>query len=85
MSEINIREISTSELESFFNLTSKLIDKQLVTLRSNRSDLSEKDTRDFEELNKVYEMINNEIRRRVESLVDIEVKTKKRLDEKTIK
>ena len=85
MIEINIREISTSELESFFNLTSKLIDKQLVTLRSNRSDLSEKDTRDFEELNKVYEMINNEIRRRVESLVDIEVKTKKRLDEKTIK
>lgn len=85
MSEINIREISITELESFFNLTSKLIDKQLVTLRSNRSDLSEKDTRDFEELNKVYEMINKEIRNRVDSLVDIEVKTKKRLDEKTIK
>lgn len=63
---MDVKKLSLQDLESLFNMTSKVRDGVIMMARAN-NDIN---TPKFKNINEKYNMLLNEIKRRIDSLYD---------------
>lgn len=75
MMDFNIKELSIQELESYFNLTSKVRDGLIMMARANNNTMS----KELRVINSKYDMLHNEVLDRINKLYSDNIKEQKEL------
>lgn len=71
----NIKELSIQELESYFNLTSKVRDGLIMMARANNNTMS----KELRVINNKYDMLHSEVLGRINKLYSDNIKGQKEL------
>lgn len=71
----NIKELSIQELESYFNLTSKVRDGLIMMARANNNTMS----KELRVINSKYDMLHSEVLDRINKLYSDNIKEQKEL------